>query len=129
MDSVLPFVGLAVFLAVALRVAACRWDRGRIEHYIVRLGGHVLDSRWFPAGPDSFGDESACIYAVRYLDSDGNEHAAHCQASIWTRAVRLVEDRIVHYSDPPIIREGKPESVAKTENRHPLEELALAPRR
>jgi hypothetical protein len=61
MQSLLPLVGLAILLVVALRAVAARCDRGRIEGYIAKLGGHVLDLRWFPARPESFGDGSACI--------------------------------------------------------------------
>ncbi len=67
MQSLLPLVGLAIFLVIAMRFAAARCDLIRIERHVAKLGGHVLDSRWFPVGPESFGDDSACIYAVRYL--------------------------------------------------------------
>jgi hypothetical protein len=71
-----------------------------------------------PFGPGWFGEKSDRIYAVRYLDKDGNEHEARCKTSMWT-GVYFTQDEIVRHAKRP---SDKQESLEE-ENRRLRDEL------
>jgi hypothetical protein len=89
-----------VVIAIVVRLLAGGMDGDRVRAYIEERGGRLLSSDWAPFGKGWFGERSDRIYEVRYLDSDGNEHHAHCKTSMFT-GVYFTEDRIVRYSERP----------------------------
>ena len=79
----------------------------------------MIEANWEPFGPGWFGEqEGNRIYAVRYLDRDGNEHEAHCKTSMWT-GVYFTEDRIVKHAG----RADGQQSSLEEENRRLREEV------
>jgi hypothetical protein len=121
MEGFLILIPLAIVIAVLLRLAAGGMDHDRIKQYVAGRGGKVLDSSWSPFGPGWFGEKSDRIYAVRYLDGDGNEHEAHCKTSMWT-GVYFTEDRVVRYAERAEPAPGVAETL-EDENRRLREEL------
>jgi hypothetical protein len=110
-----------IVVAIVIRLAAGGMDRGRIAKYIEDQEGQVLELRWSPLGPGWFGSRDR-IYRVRYVDRDGNEHAAHCKTTL-TTGVYFTEDRVVRYAALPDA--ALDDVVAlETENRRLHEELA-----
>lgn len=71
-------------------------DSDRVKRYIEERGGQLLKKRWTPFGKGWYGDQNR-IYAVRYLDADGNEHQASCKTSIFS-GVYWTDDQIVQYA-------------------------------
>lgn len=111
-------------IVIVIRMTAGGMDRQRVKQYIESNGGKFIEANWAPFGPGWFGEKSDRIYAVRYLDRDGNEHEAHCKTSMWT-GVYLTEDRIVRGAQRP---EARAESLEE-ENRRLKEELERLKRR
>jgi hypothetical protein len=107
-----------VVLALLIRLAAGGLDHDRVREYVESRGGKIIESNWSPFGPGWFGEKSDRIYAVRYLDKDGNEHQAHCKTSMWT-GVYFTQDQIVKYAERP---SDKQESLEE-ENRRLRDEL------
>ncbi len=118
MDEVLLLIPLVIVLVVVVRVMAGGLDHERVKKYVEGRGGRVLEAKWEPFGPGWLGEKSDRIYAVRYLDRDGNEHRAHCKTSLWT-GVYFTEDQLVATSE-----HGEPqESSLDAENRRLRAEL------
>ena len=111
-------VPLFIGIAIVFRLIAGGFDHSRVREYVESRGGQVLEANWAPFGPGWFGEKSDRLYAVRYLDQDGNEHQAHCKTSMWT-GVYFTEDQIVRYAD----RAETPRSSLEEENRQLREEL------
>jgi hypothetical protein len=109
---------VGILVVILIRVAAGSMDHSRIREYIERQGGEVLQSSWAPFGPGWFGEKTARLYAVRYLDRDGNEHEANCKTSLWT-GVYFTDDRIVRYAE----RSDERVDSLEEENRRLREEL------
>jgi hypothetical protein len=118
MEGFFLLIPLFIIIAIVIRLAAGGLDHDRVRHYVESRGGRVIEANWAPFGPGWFGEKSDRIYAVRYLDRDGNEHNAHCKTSMWT-GVYFTEDRIVKYADRPV---PQPKSLEE-ENRRLREEL------
>ncbi len=94
--STMPF-GLLLFaiaIAFAIRLMAGQMDRKRIYDYIAGRGGRVLSVQWTPFGRGWFGERSDRIYAVRYVDAEGNTHEATCKTSMFT-GVYFSEDEVL----------------------------------
>src|SRR5262249_5126665 len=104
--------------AVVIRLAGGGMDHDRIRRYVEARGGKVIEANWAPFGPGWFGEKSDRIYAVRYLDQDGNEHQAHCKTSMWT-GVYFTEDQIVKYAE----RADRQQASLEEENRRLREEV------
>jgi hypothetical protein len=98
MDIPLIFIGFAA-LAILIRIMLGGMDGTRVRNYIEARGGRLLSSNWAPFGRGWFGEKSDRIYAVRYVDRDGNEHEASCKTSLFT-GVYFTEDQIVRYAAP-----------------------------
>jgi hypothetical protein len=118
MEGFLLLIPLVIIIAIVIRLAAGGLDHDRVRQYVESRGGRVIEANWSPFGPGWFGEKSDRIYAVRYLDRDGNEHQAYCKTSMWT-GVYFTEDRIVTYADRPA---GEKPSLEE-ENRRLREEL------
>ena len=121
MEIAFLVIPIVVVIAVVFRLIAGGIDRDRIREYVESRGGRVLEVRWAPFGPGWFGEKSDRIYSVRYLDSSGNEHDAHCKTSMWT-GVYLTQDGMVHNAAPPVARHA-PLSELEAENQRLREEL------
>jgi len=89
---IMVFAGFAV-LAIFLRWCAGTLDHERIGAYITSNGGRVESIHWAPFGPGWFGEKSDRIYQVRYVDSLGQLHEAHCKTSL-TTGVYFTQDRV-----------------------------------
>lgn len=124
MEIVLLIVPILIALMVLIRIGAGVFDHSRIKAYVASLGGELLSARWSPFGPGWYGEKRERIYAIRYLDSDGNEHSAYCKTSFWA-SVYFTEDRIIRQS-PAAPRER--ESLLE-ENRRLRQEIARLKRR
>jgi hypothetical protein len=118
MEVFLVLIPLFIIIAIVIRLAAGGLDQNRVRQYVESRGGRVIEASWSPFGPGWFGEKSDRIYAVRYLDRDGNEHQAYCKTSLWT-GVYFTEDRIIKYADRP---EGEQLSLEE-ENRRLREEV------
>jgi len=118
MEGFLLLIPLFIIIAIVIRLAAGGLDHDRVRQYVEARGGKVIEANWAPFGPGWFGEKSDRIYAVRYLDQDGNEHQAHCKTSMWT-GVYFTEDRIVKYAD----RADRQQQSLEDENRRLREEL------
>ena len=79
---------------------------------------------WAPFGPGWFGEKSDRIYAVRYLDAEGNEHEAHAKTSLWT-GVYFTEDEVVRRALAGGPTEGVLLRVAATDALDRSREIAL----
>lgn len=112
MEVFVILVPLVILIAIVFRLAAGSMDHDRVRQYVESRGGTVIEANWAPFGPGWFGEKSDRIYAVRYLDQDGNEHEAHCKTSMWT-GVYFTEDRIVKYAE----RDDREEPSLEEENR------------
>jgi hypothetical protein len=124
MEIVFFIVPVMIVLAVLIRVGAGVFDHSRINAYVASLGGQLLSARWSPFGPGWYGEKRERIYAIRYLDSDGNEHSAYCKTSFWA-SVYFTEDRIIlQFPTVPPERESLVE-----ENRRLRQEIARLKRR
>jgi hypothetical protein len=94
-------LGLIIILAVIIaRLVAGGLDRERVRQHIAARGGKALEVTWSPLGPGWLGERSDRIYAVRYLDGDGNEHRAYCKTSMGT-GVYFAQDEIVTPTEQP----------------------------
>jgi hypothetical protein len=118
MEGFLLLIALFIIIAIGIRLAAGGLDHDRVSQYVESRGGKVIEANWEPFGPGWFGEKSDRIYAVRYLDQEGNEHQAHCKTSLWT-GVYFTEDRIVKYAD----RADPQQPSLEEENRRLREEL------
>jgi hypothetical protein len=115
------FIGLFIII----RLLAGSMDGDRVREYIEQRGGRLLSAGWAPFGKGWFGEKSDRIYEVRYLDRDGNEHAATCKTSLFT-GVYFTEDQIVSYRQQPTIQEPRDDSrmaELERENQRLREEL------
>jgi hypothetical protein len=118
MEGFLLLIPLFIIIVIVIRLAAGGLDHDRVRQYVESRGGRVIEANWSPFGPGWFGEKSDRIYAVRYLDRDGNEHQAYCKTSMWT-GVYFTEDQIIRYADRPA--GAKP--ALEEENRRLREEL------
>ncbi len=100
MEAVFVLVPIVIIVAIVIRLAAGGMDQDRIREYVESRGGRFLQARSAPFGPGWFGEKSDRIYAVHYLDRDGNEREAHCKTSLWT-GVYFTRDEIVSYAERP----------------------------
>jgi hypothetical protein len=107
-----------VVLALLFRLVAGGLDHDRVREYVESRGGKIVETHWSPFGPGWFGEKSDRIYAVRYLDRDGNEHRAHCKTSMWT-GVYFTQDEIVQHAR----RSSNKQESLEEENRRLREEL------
>jgi hypothetical protein len=121
MSGAVLLIPLAIIIAIAIRLAAGGWDRDRIRSNIESHGGKLLNTKWDPFGPGWFGEKSDRIYQVRYVDSDGAEHVAHCKTSL-TTGVYFTEDRALEAGGDPAVSERDIRSL-EAENRELREEL------
>jgi hypothetical protein len=124
MEGFLLLIPLFILIAILIRLAAGGLDHDRVRQYVESRGGTVIEANWSPFGPGWFGEKSDRIYAVRYLDGDGNEHQAYCKTSMWT-GVYFTEDQIIKYADRP----ADEKSTLEEENRRLREELDRLRRR
>ena len=85
---------LFIVLAIVIRLIAGSMDTQRIQDYFSSRGWRLLEKKWAPFGKGWYGEKSDRIYEVRYLDQEGNTHAASLKTSLFT-GVYLTEDRIV----------------------------------
>jgi hypothetical protein len=120
MGAALIVALIVILVAIVARLAAGGLDRQRVQQHIAERGGKVLEVTWSPLGPGWFGERSDRIYAVRYLDGDGNEHRAYCKTSMFTG---------VYFAQDGIVTRGamQPDSKARLleeENQRLREELA-----
>jgi hypothetical protein len=84
----------AIGLIILLRLWLGGMDHGRIDRYIASRGGRVLEKHWHPFGRGWLGEKESRIYAVRYVDADGNIHDATAKTSLLT-GVYFTEDTVV----------------------------------
>jgi hypothetical protein len=119
MEGFLLLIPLFIIIAIVIRLAAGGLDHDRVRQYVESRSGKVIEANWEPFGPGWFGEKSDRIYAVRYIDQDGNEHQAHCKTSMWT-GVYFTEDRIVKYADRACVMQ---QPSLEDENRRLREEL------
>src|SRR5688572_25280382 len=103
----MEFIGLFFILVIGFavyhRVTAGRFDHIRMEEYIQRSGGTLLDKRWAPFGPGWFGAPKSRIYRIIYRDREGSIHRAHVKTT-WFN-VDLTNDHIIF--DPESGSESK----------------------
>ncbi len=88
------FVFLFVALIIGIRLWAGSMDGERIERYVSERGGRLLSREWTPFGPGWFGEKDSRLYAITFVDREGNTHEATCKTSMLS-GVYLTEDRIV----------------------------------
>ena len=100
--EILPFLLLAIFAAVVIRLVAGSFDGDRVEAHIRGMGGQLLDKSWDPFGPGWFGEKDSRIYEIVYRDRDGRVHRAHVKTSMMSG---------VYLSNDHIIEDRRPESV------------------
>jgi hypothetical protein len=93
-------IGAVLLVAIGIRLLIGGIDRGRVERYIERKGGKLLDASWAPFGPGWFGEKEERIYRVVYQDQDGRRHEAHCKTSMLT-GVYLTNDVVVDERESP----------------------------
>lgn len=122
MEAFFLLVPLFIGLAIVIRLAAGGLDHDRIREYVESRGGRLIEAGWAPFGPGWFGEKSDRIYAVRYLDRDGNEHEAHCKTGMWT-GVYFTEDRIVKCAGRPAAAPAASAEAMEAQNRRLREEL------
>jgi len=127
MEAILPILLLFIGIAVGVRLLAGSMDGSRIDEYVHRRGGRVLDRHWSPFGRGWFGEKSDRIYQVRYADSAGNVHEATVKTSLFS-GVYFTEDRIVETATPRRV-EAQPVESLEEENRRLRAELEELRRR
>jgi len=110
--EVLLIIPVIIILAIVIRLFAGGMDHDRVDQYISKRGGKVIEKSWNPFGKGWFGDKDNRIYQIKYEDADGKIHQATCKTSLLS-GVYLTEDRIVGQS-----REHEHDSI----NNHLLEE-------
>ncbi len=118
---VVPIFIAFVVLALFLRLAAGSLDNGRVERYVRRQGGRVLEQRWTPFGRGWFGEKDSRIYEVVYEDAEENVHRATCKTG-WLSGVYFTEDQIIEGEDTtgPL---ASGQGALEEENRRLREEL------
>ncbi|MHC4713861.1 MAG: hypothetical protein ACYTAN_11415 [Planctomycetota bacterium] len=84
----------AIGFVILLRLWLGGMDHGRIDRYIASRGGRILEKHWHPFGRGWLGEKESRIYAVRYVDADGNIHDATAKTSLLT-GVYFTEDTVV----------------------------------
>ncbi|MEX0653590.1 MAG: hypothetical protein WDZ31_06375 [Phycisphaeraceae bacterium] len=115
-----PFIfGGFILLAIVCRVAADGMDRARIRQHIEGRGGRVISIEWRLFGPGWFGTQHARLYAVQYVDREGNQHDATCKTSMLA-GVYWTDDRIVRHAPRP---DSPDPHELEAENRRLREEL------
>ena len=98
--EVFGFIALVIIIAIVFRLFAGSMDGERVNEYIERRGGELLEMHWAPFGTGWFGAKSDRIYEIRFRDHDGNICAATAKTSLFT-GVYFTEDRIVSWAQPP----------------------------
>ena len=87
------FIALVIFF----RFVVGGFDHDRVDSYISKRGGRIINKNWSPFGTGWFGEKDSRIYELTYEDSDGNIHEATCKTSMMS-GVYFTEDRIVNYN-------------------------------
>ena len=90
--ALLVFAVLAV--ACAFKFGEVKCDQWRVRNYISDQGGRLVSSSWSPFGRGWLRSQDARLYAVRYVDREGNTHEATCRTAPLA-GVYFTEDRIV----------------------------------
>lgn len=115
--------GFFIALGIGCRLVAGQLNHARIRNYIESKGGTLLAIAWDPFGPGWFGEKSDAIYEIRFRDSEGNEHRAHCKTSMLS-GVYVTEDKIVTRTRPsPPRTSGGEKPSLEEENRRLREEI------
>ena len=93
MEVFLVIIGM-IFFIVIIRLIAGSVDHERIDEYISKRGGKVIERQWSPFGKGWFGTQNSRLYELKYVDKDGNIHQATCKTSALA-GVYFTEDEIV----------------------------------
>lgn len=75
---------LALFIALAIRIAMHFIDKSRIKDEIEAKGGRVLSITWNPFGRGWFFEKGERHYAVTYSDRSGATISTGCKTSLFT---------------------------------------------
>ena len=91
------WVGLAIVLAISLRLFVGGRDPWRIRRYLQQRGGILNSCQWIGGTEHRFSDDDR-YYTVTYTDAEGRLHHAICKTTFW-KGILFTEDRIVSQSD------------------------------
>ena len=84
------FIVFALFVVIALRLAASSRDREKVEGYLANTFAKLERMEWAPFS----GSKHERAYDVTYVDAAGNRHQARCKTRTWGD-VYWTNDRIV----------------------------------
>jgi hypothetical protein len=76
-------IGLAIAMAIIIRLSKNGSDRDRINRYIAEQGGEVESIRWAPLSRGWLESRDSRMYAVTYRESTGIRKSAICRTSGW----------------------------------------------
>jgi len=115
----LIFIGFAL-LALLVRLAAGSFDKGRVEEYIRKRGGKLLDCSWNPLGPGWFGEKDSRIYAIVYRDRDGTTWRADVKTSMLSGVYLTNEQKITAATPQARRTPGAPRALSISEEKERL---------
>lgn len=91
---------LIVGIPLGIRMLAGSQDKDRIGDYLRSQGATLTGCEWSPFAKGWVGSEKERLYAITYIDSEGNTHQAVCKTNMFA-GVYFTEDVITSGSSKP----------------------------
>lgn len=95
---------LALFIALAIRIAMHFVDKSRIKDEIEAQGGRVSSITWNPFGRGWFFEKGERHYQVTYIDRSATTVSTGCKTSLFTG---------IYWAEGPRLEEPAPRIVSR----------------